>query len=79
MYKTDSPLGFDVLFNFEGLRAFKTVEQRENTGCLYTRGCSSVGRVPALQAGGRQFESVHLHQQVGRQEGTPGLATEMGS
>ena len=24
-------------------------------------GCSSVGRAPALQAGGRQFESVHLH------------------
>ena len=26
------------------------------------RGCSSDGRAPALQAGGRQFESVHLHQ-----------------
>ena len=24
-------------------------------------GCSSVGRAPALQAGGRQFEPVHLH------------------
>ena len=23
-------------------------------------GCSSVGRAPVLQAGGRQFESVHL-------------------
>ena len=27
-----------------------------------TWGCSSDGRAPALQAGGRQFESVHLHQ-----------------
>ena len=26
------------------------------------RGCSSVGRAPALQAGGQEFESPHLHQ-----------------
>ena len=26
------------------------------------RGCSSVGRAPALQAGGHGFESHHLHQ-----------------
>ena len=26
-----------------------------------TRGCSSVGRAPALQAGGRRFDSDHLH------------------
>ncbi len=25
------------------------------------RGCSLVGRAPALQAGGRRFESVQLH------------------
>ena len=25
------------------------------------RGCSSVGRAPALQAGGQEFESLHLH------------------
>ena len=24
-------------------------------------GCSSVGRAPALQAGGQGFESLHLH------------------
>ena len=24
-------------------------------------GCSSVGRAPALQAGGREFESLRLH------------------
>ena len=28
---------------------------------LHPRGCSSVGRAPALQAGGRRFEPVHLH------------------
>ena len=28
----------------------------------WRRGCSSVGRAPALQAGGRRFESGHLHQ-----------------
>ena len=27
-------------------------------------GCSSVGRAPALQAGGHGFESHHLHQQT---------------
>ena len=26
-------------------------------------GCSSVGRAPALQAGGQEFESLHLHSQ----------------
>ena len=30
------------------------------------RGCSSVGRAPALQAGGRRFDSDHLHQACGR-------------
>ena len=28
------------------------------------RGCSSVGRAPALQAGGQEFESLHLHHTV---------------
>ena len=27
----------------------------------HTWGCSSVGRAPALQAGGQEFESLHLH------------------
>ena len=27
----------------------------------HLRGCSSAGRAPALQAGGRQFEPAHLH------------------
>ena len=28
-------------------------------------GCSSVGRAPALQAGGRRFDPVHLHPGLG--------------
>ena len=32
-------------------------------------GCSSAGRAPALQAGGQEFDSPHLHQ-PGRQAGT---------
>ena len=39
-----------ILFNFEGLRD------------LEIWGCSSAGRAPALQAGGREFETHHLHQ-----------------
>ena len=27
-------------------------------------GCSSAGRAPALQAGGQEFDSPHLHQSV---------------
>ena len=27
-------------------------------------GCSSVGRAPALQAGGQEFESLHLHSEL---------------
>ena len=30
-------------------------------GCQILWGCSSVGRAPALQAGGQEFESLHLH------------------
>ena len=33
--------------------------------CHLARGCSSAGRAPALQAGGRRFEPVHLHQCCG--------------
>ena len=32
---------------------------------LVERGCSSVGRAPALHAGGHRFESGHLHQFAG--------------
>ena len=37
------------------------LDRREASLCE-TWGCSSAGRAPALQAGGRQFDSVHLHQ-----------------
>ena len=37
------------------------------------RGCSSVGRAPALQAGGHGFESHHLHQSGHRRKITMGL------
>ena len=34
-------------------------------------GCSSVGRAPALQAGGREFESLHLQAESGRRKIPP--------
>ena len=37
-------------------------DSQKGIGKRKVRGCSSDGRAPALQAGGRQFESVHLHQ-----------------
>ena len=33
----------------------------EQVGAGFKWGCSSVGRAPALQAGGQEFESLHLH------------------
>ena len=44
-----------ILFNFEGPSGTRNLESD-------TRGCSSAGRAPALQAGGREFEPHHLHQ-----------------
>ena len=32
-----------------------------NYNLYYTWGCSSVGRASALQAGGQEFDSPHLH------------------
>ena len=34
----------------------------EQVAAGYIWGCSSVGRAPALQAGGHEFESHHLHE-----------------
>ena len=34
---------------------------KQNIGKTTKWGCSSVGRAPALQAGGQEFESLHLH------------------
>ena len=33
----------------------------EQVAAGFIWGCSSVGRAPALQAGGHEFESHHLH------------------
>ena len=41
------------------LSFIKTMMMKQNE--LVIRGCSSVGRAPALQAGGQEFESPHLH------------------
>ena len=38
-------------------------------------GCSSVGRAPALQAGGQEFESLHLHLII--QRAADGLTEEL--
>ena len=38
-------------------------------------GCSSVGRAPALQAGGQEFESLHLHLII--QRAAAGLAGKL--
>ena len=56
MFGTGTPISIFILFNFEGL-AFYIVYR-------YTWGCSSAGRVPALHAGGQEFEPLHLHHQV---------------
>ena len=45
-----------------------SIRQVEKQICLthglnrYPWGCSSAGRAPALQAGGQEFDSPHLHQ-----------------
>ena len=36
----------------------------EQVGARSSWGCSSVGRAPALQAGGQEFESLHLHLRI---------------
>ena len=53
-----------TLFNFEGPpRELKRVDLPNGTNLIWGR--SSAGRAPALQAGGRQFDSVRLHQRHG--------------
>ena len=47
-----------------GLDVYKGVHERpSNKAWRSERGCSSVGRAPALQAGGHRFDPVQLHQQ----------------
>ncbi len=42
-------------------RNFNEVLQRIKNKGKSTWGCSSAGRAPALQAGGQEFDSPHLH------------------
>ncbi len=50
----------NALYGFEGAEKHiqKGTGNERQTG---TRGYSSAGRAPALQAGGHRFESVYLH------------------
>ena len=43
------------------MRSVVRVHLSPYTATNLIRGCSSVGRAPALQAGGHEFESHHLH------------------
>ena len=58
-------------------------EKQETKESFSKRGCSSVGRAPALQAGGQEFESLHLHQDERSSEKdghkTKGKHTDTGS
>ena len=62
-----SKMGRNGLGRFVLSRNLQKVEagrlNRERQTCRIW-GCSSAGRAPALQAGGRQFDSVHLHHQL---------------
>ena len=39
----------------------RKLSQRTEKKMIHQWGCSSAGRAPALQAGGQEFESLHLH------------------
>ena len=47
----------------------------EQVAASFKRGRSSVGRAPALQAGGQEFESLHLHLII--QRAADGLAGKL--
>ena len=56
------------LFNLEGaierLWTFKKWKEWKYFRSPVIWGCSSAGRAPALQAGGQEFDSPHLHQRA---------------
>ena len=60
---------FDSLFNFEvhpqnkitSSDLVKEMNDGPKPQLCGTRGCSSSGRAPALQAGGKGFDPPHLH------------------
>ena len=45
--------------------AWSTILNMRNT-IITQWGCSSVGRAPALQAGGQEFESLRLHRRCNK-------------
>ena len=51
-----------MLFNFEGPKGTSKKYGGVPESLANLWGCSSAGRAPALQAGGREFDSLHLHQ-----------------
>ena len=51
------------LFNFESPLFYKWISGILPELCLVW-GYSSVGRAPALQAGGQEFESLYLHHTI---------------
>ena len=69
------------LFNLEGaierLCTFKKWKEWKYTSEVpVIWGCSSAGRAPALQAGGQEFDSPHLHQRAsedGNDDRSPGI------
>ena len=52
---------FQLLFNFEGLAKGTSGKTKKRHPIAMAWGYSSVGRAPALQAGGQGFESLYLH------------------
>src|SRR6266478_85286 len=53
-------------------------QAEERRGRPSAWGCSSVGRAPALQAGGHRFDPVHLHHSAAtRSYGAPTAVTQL--
>ena len=50
-----------IVFNFEGLAKGTSGKTKKRHPIAGAWGYSSVGRAPALQAGGQGFESLYLH------------------
>jgi hypothetical protein len=55
------PKGRERMSEFGAWRLGDVAQRSLNRAARKDWGCSSIGRAPALQAGGRRFDSVHLH------------------
>lgn len=65
-YKNPKPIGSPAKRVQIGGRSSEENElflkrEASDTELATTRGCSSAGRAPALQAGGQEFDPPHLH------------------